>query len=685
MLQLVESFRDQEGRPRQRIVVSLGDAPLPQSLWKVVADEIQNRLKGFRSFLSITKEETLWVERAMREIERHKIPIAAEKPETLSETLQKKEECVKNEKSAFISVDPTKIAHHHTTELGPELVILKAWKALCIDSFLKSIGFGDRHVELAFLSVANRLVDPRTEHALPTWVDTTSFPDLLSHIPKNLIDDQFYRVADLLFKHKIRIEAFLAEQERSLFSLKRTLYLYDTSNTYFEGKAEHNPKAQRSMNSKEKRTDCKQIAFGLVLDEDGFVIKHENFPGNMHDSPTLLKMINALERDTHASEKPMIVMDSGFSGDENLKMLRDKNYAYIAIGKRPTRIAYEEEFNTLTFRKIEGREDKEPVSIAFVDEENERIVLCHSEARGEKEKAILSNAEKKFLDSLQKLSKRLNKKEGRGSLKTENTANQALGKIKERHSRIARYYNLSIEVIPPEKKAETAPSDPSTNLTEPVAIEKERENAPSLSLTDSNQEQKKEAISKKRGRKPKTIDSVGNKEVNLKLMYERIDDAYLKAEGLCGSYYMRCSRKDLDDETIWKLYMTLTRVEAGFRTLKSDLGLRPIFHHREDRCDSHIFITVLAYRILHWIEYSLRQKDDRRSWATIRRVLQTHCYTTITCPSEDGVVHHIRAAGTPERAHMEIYESLRICWKNLPRNHICKENNKIHSFVVPLT
>ena len=387
-------------------------------------------------------------------------------------------------------------------------------------------------------------------------------------------------------------------------------------------------------------------------------------------------------------------LDSGFSGDENLKMLRSKNYAYIAIGKRPTRVAYDDEFNTLTFRKIEGREGKEPVSIAFIDEENERVVLCHSEARGEKEKAILSNAEKKFLDSLQKLSKRLNKKEGRGCLKTESSANQALGKIKGRHSRIARYYSLSIEVVSLEKKNEIAPLDPSIVLIGEVEAGKESERTPeylpskeqepslktskkkkdSISLASSpglNQEQKE--IVKKRGRKPKTTSPIDEKEVSLRLIYERIDEAYLKAEGLCGSYYMQCSRKDLDDETIWKLYMTLTRVETGFRTLKSDLGLRPIFHHREDRCDSHIFITVLAYRILHWIEYSLRQKNDRRSWATVRRVLQTHCYTTVTCPSEDGAFHHIRVAGMPERAHMEIYESLEVCWKNLPRNHICKK------------
>ena len=656
VVQLVESFRNSEGRSRQRIIVSLGDAPLPQTLWKTVADEIQNRLRGINTLLSISTEEERWVGRILKAIERQKTLPAKESEvsELTTPKLQETNPIAQDIKSVLIQVDPTKISHQHTTELGPELVIMHVWKVLRIDSLLKSLGFGNRHVELALLSVANRLVDPRSEHALPAWVDTTSFPDLCRHIPKNLIDDQFYRVADMLFKHKVQIEATLAEEERSLFSLKRTLYLYDTSNTYFEGKLENNPKAKRSKNSKENRTDAKLIAFGLVLDEDGFVIKHENFPGNMHDSPTLKKMIDLLEKDIISQEKPMIVMDSGFSGEKNLKMLRDKGYHYIVIGKRPTRTAYEDDFNNAKFKEITGREGKEPVSVAFKDEENERIVLCHSEARGEKEKAILSNAEKSFLKDLENLSKRLQKKEGRGRLKYESTANQALGKLKERHSRVARYYDLFIEVLPLTKE------------TEDHLQEKQEETTNNTSKSEENTKSTKV-------KKAKKLLAVKEKEADLKLHSKRIDEEYLKAEKLCGSYYMRCSRKDLSDEAIWKLYMTLTRVEAGFRSLKTDLGLRPIFHHKEDRCDSHIFITVLAYRILHWVEYVLRQKEDRRSWATIRRILQTHCYTTVICPSSEGDVHHIRIPGNPEGAHMEIYESLGVNWKNLPRNHIIKE------------
>ncbi|WP_367172140.1 hypothetical protein [Desulfurella sp.] len=60
-----------------------------------------------------------------------------------------------------------------------------------------------------------------------------------------------------------------------------------------------------------------------------------------------------------------------------------------------------------------------------------------------------------------------------------------------------------------------------------------------------------------------------------------------------GSYYIRTSRTDLDEKQIKDLYSMLTRVEESFRSLKSELGLRPNFHQRQKRIETHIFITTL--------------------------------------------------------------------------------------------
>ena len=62
---------------------------------------------------------------------------------------------------------------------------------------------------------------------------------------------------------------------------------------------------------------------------------------------------------------------------------------------------------------------------------------------------------------------------------------------------------------------------------------------------------------------------------------------------------MRTDRVDLSDEEIWEIYIMLGNIEYSWLTMKSYLGLRPNFHQKEDRVDTHMFISVLAYHILH--------------------------------------------------------------------------------------
>jgi len=151
------------------------------------------------------------------------------------------------------------------------------------------------------------------------------------------------------------------------------------------------------------------------------------------------------------------------------------------------------------------------------------------------------------------------------------------------------------------------------------------------------------------------------------LNYKRLEEEFELAKSFHGYYHLRSSRKDLSAEEIWKIYILLTRVESGFRALKSTLGLRPIFHQREDRSDGHIFITILAYHLLRWIEQMLSLSDQNISWLTARRTLQTHSYTTIVCPLENGKTYRQRTAGNPDHQQKSIYSALILEWDNLPR------------------
>ena len=70
-----------------------------------------------------------------------------------------------------------------------------------------------------------------------------------------------------------------------------------------------------------------------------------------------------------------------------------------------------------------------------------------------------------------------------------------------------------------------------------------------------------------------------------------------------GIYCLRTNADTLDEETLWRTYVTLTDLEAVFRSLKSELGLRPIYHQKQSRIDAHLFIALLAYSLVHAIRY----------------------------------------------------------------------------------
>jgi len=100
----------------------------------------------------------------------------------------------------------------------------------------------------------------------------------------------------------------------------------------------------------------------------------------------------------------------------------------------------------------------------------------------------------------------------------------------------------------------------------------------------------------------------------------------------------------------------LTDVEAAFRSMKSELGMRPVYHKTEHRSDGHLFITVLAYHVLHSIRVRLRAQGINDSWTTVRKGLSNHVRITTSMKRDDGKIIHIR----PEMFHKRIYDALRL-------------------------
>jgi hypothetical protein len=96
-----------------------------------------------------------------------------------------------------------------------------------------------------------------------------------------------------------------------------------------------------------------------------------------------------------------------------------------------------------------------------------------------------------------------------------------------------------------------------------------------------------------------------------------------------GVHCLRSNQTRWDAEQLWRTYILLTDLEAVCRSLKSDLGLRPVFHHKPERADAHLFITVLAYQFVQIIRKKLAAEGIHASWQSLRRCLGGQvCVTT---------------------------------------------------------
>jgi hypothetical protein len=125
-----------------------------------------------------------------------------------------------------------------------------------------------------------------------------------------------------------------------------------------------------------------------------------------------------------------------------------------------------------------------------------------------------------------------------------------------------------------------------------------------------------------------------------------------------GVYCLRSNELSWDAETLWRTYMMLTDLEAVFRSLKGELGLRPIFHSKEERSDGHLFISVLAYQFVQAIRQRLSAHGIHDSWSSLREVLSVQRRVTTSFVQRDGRTLHVRKATRPEPDLLRLYEAL---------------------------
>jgi len=418
---LVASYRNAEGQPRQKVLASLGDANIPRSETKAIAKAVERRLHREELMLPVelSAEAASWVVRIARLAEQSQsIPLKAGT-------------------TRLDGVLADRIRTDDVVGFGPHLAGLKAWDALGLSGILERQGMTPERIALAQLMVINRLVEPLSEWALADWANRTVLPELFNVQVSRTTKDRLYKTSDDLLGYRREIEQALRSGEQELFSLRRSIVLYDMTNTHFEGLCRSNPKAKHGRN-KQKRNDCRQVAVGMAFDDHGFALAHEVFEGNIADTKTLTAMLDRLDLGDK-DLKPVVILDAGFASEANIRLLEERGCSYIINITRGSRSRYADYFQNETFTALPGRDSGKQVEVKQIDdpENNERrLVLCRSAQRRQKERAMISRAEDRFLADAQSLSKRIEN----GRLKKPDVIERKIGALFKKHPRVARFY-----------------------------------------------------------------------------------------------------------------------------------------------------------------------------------------------------------------------------------------------------
>jgi len=420
---LVESVSTPKG-PRHHTICSLGALqPAPREHWLALAHKLEAALSGQQSLLPDASVDSLCQRVQAR-------PLSAQ-PQR-------------------VSVIPDQIQIEEAREAGSVYVAHQMWRRLKLDAILEKAGLNQRARLLTEVMAINRLVAPASEHAMPDWVRRTALADLLDADFRRLNDEALYRNLDRLHPQRALLEGELATREKELFALPESIYLYDLTSTYFEGQALGNQKAKRGY-SRDQRPDCKQVVVGLVLDGDGFPKAHEVFDGNRNDSTTVDDMLAALEKRVGKKADATVTVDRGMAYDKNIEQIRARGYHYLVAARPEERWEHEPEFAAESgWEEIVRQpsptnpcQKKTQVFLKPCLVGEEVHVLCLSEQRKQKDRAIRELQEKRLLANLESMARGIAKRKKKP--RSEADVNQAIGRLRERYSRVGRYYQIRYE------------------------------------------------------------------------------------------------------------------------------------------------------------------------------------------------------------------------------------------------
>jgi hypothetical protein len=496
-------------------------------------------------------------------------------------------------------VDLNTLHNDDVRELGSEWMSLQALHELGIDRFLRTRGWDEENVQLALSHIVSRAVYPASELKTARFIkENTSICELTGYPIEDVSKNKLYKISKKLYQEKELLELFLSQKTNTLFDLEDKIILYDLTNTYFEGAKRHSSLA-RFGRSKEKRNDCPLIVLALVVNMEGFIKYSTIFSGNMADCKTLGEIIDNLRTVTGPSEKRVIVViDAGIATRENLELLKQKNYDYVCVSR--SNLKEYKEVETAPVRVKDNRDREIELREVVVENgDSEYYLKVDSPLKALKESSMHSHFMQRFEDELKKISESIHKK---GGVKKYDKVCERIGRLKAKYGSVNRMYSIEIE-----KDSKDKCTQIQWHLNPRSIVEKQEEH---------------------------------------------------------GVYFLKTSLKKADDNTeqeafIWIIYNCIRNIESSFRTLKTDLDLRPVFHRTDEACKAHLHLGLLAYWLVNTVRYKLKKQNINSCWKEIIRIMNTQKVVTTCVENDKKQLIRIRKCSEPTEKVKLIYDALK--------------------------
>lgn len=581
-LRLVESYRNSEGRVCHRTILNIGFAEEEVSIDQL--NQISRQLTArYEHKLSLFAHEdelvTRWCDFLWRRIiDEKRLDLSLFAPDSRK-------------------IDSDTMQHSNVREIGAERMCCNVFKELKIDKILGENGFDEDAIRLAQTQIVSRAVYPASELATTRWIQENSAVCELTGYPIERINkDKLYRSALKLYGVKEVLEQHLSVRTNELFDIKDRVFLYDLTNTYFEGEKRNSKLAQYGR-SKEKRNDAKLVVLAMVVNMYGFIKYSSIHEGNFADSSDISSVLDGLKKNSGVPPG-MVVIDAGIATEENLKTIRSKGYNYLCVSRsKPKDYKYDGQRLTTIYRHRADKPEKELILKKIATEHGEDYLLeVNSKDKQLKEAAMKNCFEQRMEDELRKIEAALHRKSG---TKAADKVNRRLGRVAEKYPSVFKYYNISLSY------------------------------------------------------------SADNKIVTAIYWEQDPEKIQQKTEGL-GRYILRTDLNFNDEVVVWEAYNLIREIENTFRTLKTDLDLRPIYHKRDDSGMAHLHLGLLGYWLVNTLRQKLKQHGIHHHWGEIVRIGNTQKVITTTGYNTAGNQITVRKCSKPNEKLKHLYEILKL-------------------------